>query len=193
MKYLFWLVLFIPAIIIELFCWITAPIACLFVRKELRTDRVKRLNNETLTFDREYLIYPFSLWATHDNAVDEMWWGKFSHPWIDNKSQFEYDNSRWLRYVCRVLWVWRNTAYGFHYEYFGRPVEDSVVYTKGIKNTGFWYKLQVRTSSFQLQAQIPTGGKTYQDINLGWKEHRGFPKLMYANRIIGFRTYKSKE
>lgn len=27
----------------------------------------------------------------------------------------------------------------------------------------------------------------YLDINIGWKEHDGFPRAMYANRLIAFR------
>lgn len=189
-----WILYFIPAILIELFCWLTTPIAALFVVKRLRIDRVKRLNNETLTFDREYLWGWVNLWNTHDNAVDEYFWGMFNTdsviPFIRNATRFDYDNSRWIRYACRCLWMWRNPAYGFHYALFSRPVDAPVnVKVGGDKGKGLWWKLSSRPSSFQLQAQIPTWPGAYQDINIGWKAHDGFSRLMYANRIIGFRKY----
>jgi len=56
-----WLLYFIPALVVEIFCYLTNPIVALFVIRELRTDRVKRepFNNGTYTFDREYLIRTF--------------------------------------------------------------------------------------------------------------------------------------
>ena len=69
-RYALWALYFIPALAVEIICWVTNPIACLFVRKEPRHDIVKRLGKQYATFDREYLWGIFSLWATHDNAVD---------------------------------------------------------------------------------------------------------------------------
>lgn len=45
MIYLRWGLYLIPSIIIELMCYILAPIVALFIRKEERTDRVKQIDN----------------------------------------------------------------------------------------------------------------------------------------------------
>lgn len=33
-------------------------------------------------------------------------------------------------------------------------------------------------------------GKFYLDINIGWKAHDGFPRVMYAGRVISIRRTK---
>jgi hypothetical protein len=87
--------------------------------------------------------------------------------------------------------LWRNCAYGFHYNLFGIPVETNPkVYTKGVEDKTFWYLLQVYKNYFQFEIQVPLLGKRYLSINIGWKSHKEIAKVLYANRIIGFRKYK---
>lgn len=192
-----WLFYFIPALLVELVCYILNPVVAIFTTSELRTDRVKRLDNKTHTFDREYLIKPLRWFQTHDNAVDEWWWGAFnttSHfKFLREATQEDYDNSWWIRYLCRVHWMYRNNAYGFLYHIFGLPKEVGA-YTKeyGVEDSGkFWYFLQVFPSSWKLEAQIPYPfTKRYTSVNIGWKAHKGFDKVMYANRVFNLRKYK---
>jgi len=188
-----WLLYFIPAILIELVCYVSAPIVALFIRTELRYDVVKRLNKKMVTMPRDYLIKPLMYFQTHDNAVDEWWYGmynvghwfKFARDW----TQSDYDTKSWVRYYCRVMWLWRNSAYGFHYALFSRPKELPLsVHEYGIEDVNFWYKLQLFKSSFQFELQLPLG-KRYLSINIGWKAHKFTERLLYANRIISFRAY----
>ena len=115
-----WLLFFIPALAIEAFCFITNPIACLFTRRDTRYDYVKRLGIHAV-LERDYLRQPFYLYQTHDNAVDESWYGLYSIPFLAAKTQADYDNSWLIRYWCRLWWLSRNTAYGFHYALFSKP------------------------------------------------------------------------
>lgn len=185
-------VLFPVAIAIELACYLLAPAVALFVTTRPRQDRVKRLGNQTLTLDRDYLITPLAWFQTHDNAVDEFWYGLFNadsiFPWLRRATQADYERSRWLRYACRVLWLWRNCAYGFHYHLLGRPLDlPERVIEAGVKESGgLWYRLTIRQSSWQVRFQAPIAGSIYLDLNFGWKAHTGFPRCMYANRVIGF-------
>jgi hypothetical protein len=188
-----WLFFFIPALAIELVCYILAPIVALFITKRDRTDTVKRRNRAVVTMPREYLVKPLYWFQTHDNAVDEWWYGvyntshwfSFAREW----GQSHYDNSWFVRYYCRVMWLWRNCAYGFHYNLFGIPVETNPkVYTKGVEEQTFWYELKLFKSYFHFEMQVPLGSR-YLSINIGWKSHKGVPKVLYANRIIGFRKY----
>lgn len=174
--YLLWLIYLPLELAVSIFCKITAPIACLFVVKRLRTDRVKVLGNETLTFDREYLWGPFILWQTHDNACDEYFWGSFSKysifPFIRNCTQEQYQSSAFIRYVYRLLWVLRNTGYGFSYWVFGRRVDQT---------------------HFQIKKDVPLAFGYYNSVNIGWKSHSSAPdqnRLMFAGRIIGLRKDK---
>lgn len=184
-----WLLLFIPALFVEVFCWITNPIACLFTRRDTRYDYVKRLGIHAV-LERDYLRQPFYLWQTHDNAVDEGWYGKYDIPFLANTTQADYDNSWLIRYWCRLWWLSRNTAYGFHYAWFSAPREDVLSVTEhGIEDVTFWYKLQVFNRSFQLEAQIPLGFGRYNSLNIGWKSHKLMDRKLYANRLIGIRKY----
>lgn len=193
-KYLKWSLLFIPALLVEAVCYFTNWIACIFIVIRERDDRVKRLGNAQFNMLREYPIGIFMLWNTHDNALDEYWWGLFNEDsWfksVREATQEDYDNNWWLRYFCRVAWLMRNNGYGWLYKFFSVPVEPIVKsYTRGIEKQGFWYLLQIYKNSFKLEMQIPLG-KRYFSMNIGWKEHKGFPNKLYANRIISFRKYK---
>ncbi len=190
MIYLRWLLYFIPALIIEGFCFFTNPIACLFVRRSLQTDVVKRLQRQKLQLPRDNLIVFFKLWQTHDNNVDEGWYGLYDIPFLASKTQADYDQSWLIRYWCRVWWLSRNTAYGWHYWLFSRLKETAhTQYTQGIEGKGFWYSLKRFNASFQFECHIPLG-KRYISTNIGWKPHKNKPKLLYANRVFGLRKYK---
>lgn len=188
-----WLLFFIPALAIELVCYILAPIVALFCVKRECTDTVKRKNRAIVTMLREYLPKPIYWFQTHDNAVDEWWYGVYNTDhWFSfarNWSQQHYDQSWFVRYYCRVMWLWRNCAYGFHYNLFGIPKETWFkLRTKGVEGKGFWYELRVFKKYFQFEMQIPLGSR-YFSMNIGWKPHKNIPNVLYANRIIGFRKY----
>lgn len=186
-----WFLYFIPALLVEIACWILTPLVCLFVVKRMRTDVVKRdYNKAVVTLEREYLPDWLSLFGTPDNAVDEFYWGQYST--VPTPEQ--YFSSWWWRYYCRVMWLWRNTAYGFHYWLFSLP-EDEVLYVKehGVKNSrGVWWKYTQRKSSWQLELQHPIGFGRYNHVNIGFKGHKGddIERVMMANRVIGLRKYK---
>ena len=200
MKYLLWLVFFIPAILIELICYVLAPLVAIFITTKPRTDVVKRYNKQIVILDRDYLIKPLYWFQTHDNAVDEWWYGVYNidhwFKFAQNWTQEDYDSSKFVRYYCRIIWLWRNCAYGFHYNLFSKPKELAPIksYEHGVEGNGFWYHLKVFNKSFQLEAHIPLSsiepGNRYCSINIGWKAHKSTSKLLYANRIVGFRKYR---
>lgn len=195
MPYLLWVLYFAPAILVELACALTNWFVAFFITSEVRTDVVKRLDKHTVTLMRDYLVPPFYLWQTHDNAVDEWWYGLYNvdhFKFAQNWTQSDYTNSRWIRYYCRVCWLYRNIAYGWHYKLFSRPKESNpTIREYGTEGIGFWYKLQSYPSSFQLEVHIPLGSR-YSTVNIGWKPHKGVDRLLYANRIpfVSFRKYK---
>lgn len=193
MNMIIWIIYFVPAILIELACYFFAPFVALFVTTGMRHDVVKRLNKQYVTMPRDYLIRPLFWFQTHDNAVDEWWYGVYNTDhWFSfarNWTQADYDRSRFIRYYCRVMWLWRNCAYGFHYALFSSPKETfATVFVHGIEGQGFWYQLQLFKHSFQFECHVPLGSR-YLSINIGWKPHKTTKRLLYANRIIGFRKY----
>jgi hypothetical protein len=190
MNYPLWFVLFIPALLIEDFCWLTNPIACLFTRQDKRYDYVKRFKVHAL-LDRDYLRQPFYLWQTHDNAVDEGWYGLYEIPFLKDKTQSDYNSSWLIRYWCRLWWLSRNTAYGWHYVLFSKPKDlvPIAVHEYGKEGFGLWLCLTRHEHSFQFEAHIPLGFGKYNSINIGWKSHKQMPRRLYANRLIGIRSY----
>lgn len=200
MTYAKWLLMFIPALVVELLCYALNPFVAIFTTREDREDRVKRppWNNAVVTIQHDYLIKPLRWFQSHDNAADEWWYGYYNIEDYWQKArgwnQDDYDGSWWIRYYCRVKWLYRNNAYGFLYNIFSVPVEPiKALHEHGIKKSGeLWYVLEIYESSFKFEAQIPLWGNTYTTVNIGWKAHKGFPKKMYANRIpfIGFRSFK---
>lgn len=188
-----WLLMFIPSLLIELACYFLAPVAALFVTTRERTDTVKRLNRDIVTMPRDYLMKFVYYFQTHDNAVDEWWYGMYNvDHWFEfarKWTQEDYDNSMFVRYYCRVMWLWRNCAYGFLYAWFSRPKENAyLIYEAGKEDVGAWIKIQLCRSSFQIEWQIPLG-KRYLSTNIGWKAHKQTERLLYANRIISFKSY----
>ncbi len=191
---------------VEVFGYFLAPIACIFVTTEPRRDRVKRLDKKTLTMSREYLI-PFFRWLqTHDNAVDEWYWGMFAkegsygYDWTPQ----QYLSSWWKRYYSRVAWVWRNMAYTYQYETLGVVKEDKPYKTfeEGTDNKeGGYIRIEVYQHYFRYEYQKDLGNGTYKKYQFGHKHHRSAPiskttgkiNAMYANKIIDFNASEYKD
>jgi hypothetical protein len=197
MNILKWFILLPLSILVEVVCYILNPVVCLFTRKEVRTDRAKILGG-VVTMPRDYLLKPLMYFQTHDNAVDEWWYDGYaldSHfKWLREATQKDYVSSWWLRYVCRVMWLYRNNAYGFLFYWFGTPIEPlEKEVVKGVEDSGkFWMNYKQYKSSFQLEMQLPIlFTKRFYSLNIGWKSHRSapLPIKLYANRFIGIRKY----
>lgn len=167
MKYkLLWSLYLIPNLLVVFLCWVTNFIACIFTKKMDITEYSKRYGS-VITLKREQPIWLFSLWNTHDNPVDEAWYGLYDVTFLNNVTQEQYDKYWIIRYWCRLWWLSRNTAYGWTYLLFSLP-----------KDRGFQYKAQKEIDFF---------GYKYNDINIGWKAHTGIERLSYACRFIGLR------
>ena len=189
MKYLDWLWRLPFVWLIKIIATIFAPLIGLCITHQERTDRVKRLGNKQVTMQRAYLIKPLYWFQTHDNAVDEYWWGCFNESsvlsYLRNATQEQYESSAFFRYACRVMWLWRNCAYGFSYNVFSKPLDEVISEVEqGVKG-GKWSCFTQRKSSWQFKATYPIRDWFKITVNIGWKEHKGFPKLMFADRPIG--------
>lgn len=180
MMHLIWLFIFPFNFGIYLLCMILNPLVALFVTKR---------------GGREYLVQPLYWFQTHDNPADEYWHGGYFtdsfFPYVRNATQAQYDNSRFLRYVCRLFWLWRNCAYGFSYNLFGIPLHYTEEVTEhGMEASGLWWCYTDRIISWQLKAHYPIGFGLHIDVNIGWKTHKGFPRAMYADRVFSLRLQK---
>lgn len=92
---------------------VTFPLAvvlCLFVvyREE---SAVTGYPSQFPGTKRAFLWRPFRLFQSFDDCLDAYWYsGRAAWMGFD---QAYYDAHWWLRYVCNVLWLWRNPAYGW--------------------------------------------------------------------------------
>ena len=160
MKYIIWALLWLPLFIIGIVFRILSPFVVCFVKREPYTTTVKRYGRQTLTLQRDRLVWWLSWFDTFDNATDEYWYGLY-----DTKSawtQSDYDNSKIIRWYCRMMWLQRNSAYG-------------------LMNTKWLTLAKDSKLAWQYQGNSLIKGRT---INCGWKAHKGFDRLMYAGRIF---------
>jgi len=150
-----WILIFPFSLAVTLFCWITNPIVCFFPSRQPN--------------GRDKLWGIFNLWSTFDANVDEYFYGGYGGYPPNTQTQANYDNSKSIRYQYRLLWLRRNTAYGWSYFFFS------------IKRGG----------GFQFKKRVPIPfwffGYTINDMNIGWRDHPSAAKLDYAGRLLGLR------
>ena len=129
---------------------------------------------------RQYLVGWLHLFSTHDDGVDAGWFG--GH--YDDRApkgwpQKARDGSKLYRWLLRVWWINRNTAYGFAHYFLGfdRGEKSS---TRVIAQRGAWdtsstnWLVRVDTNAkgqkaFQVRAQLYFTKTRYLRVNFGWK------------------------
>ena len=176
-----WAGLFLINLLSGIVFRLLTPIICLFITRSRCADVVKRHGKKVVILSRDNILDAFSWFATPDNNVDEWWYGMyntdhfaFARKW----TQVDYDNSRFVRYYCRVMWLMRNSGYGFSLAFMSKPAELALetVYPASI--------LWQRPSSFQYKGVKPLGLGFYNHFNIGWKKLKGVDRLTYAGRPI---------
>lgn len=124
MKYLRYILYFIPHLLVTWLCWLTNPIACLFP--------VRQANG------RDKLWGVFELWSTFDAPVDEFFYGGYNGHLPTVNEQTLYNIARYMRYTYRLKWLTRNTGYGWAYLLFSIPRGTGFQW-KGVSKTYFGY------------------------------------------------------
>jgi hypothetical protein len=169
-----------------LLTWVLSPLIALFYYHEERTDVVKRFDKNIVTMPRQYICKFLSWFSTDDNAADEYFWGYygFSQSWSIN----EYLTSLWKQYIVRVAWLCRNPAYKFNRDILGFERLEGCIETRDI-----WYGFERilwtnpnGSKAFNIKGKL--NFKPFRDINFGWKAHKGINNLMFADRIITFKS-----
>ena len=95
--------------------WIISPVLALFIRQS-EESVITGLPSQFPGKQRDFLIQPLMILQTYDAPVDEWWYGDDYAPTGFFKTRFnqaDYDSKSWLRWVCRIMWLCRNAAYGF--------------------------------------------------------------------------------
>lgn len=196
-----WIIYAVIVLLGKLTVFILAPLLALCVKYY---DEDKYPVATRFGIKRPHLL-PWLRWAqSFDDALDSYWWWETKSAWLRKHFDQEYyDKHGWLRWYCRVCWLWRNPAYGLTlalgfdqtglvYTRDDDPDEvqwdnkmgsnKNITLRRRFKNAkgrkGFLYRKRVFYTS-----------KRYIQIVLGWKvPWDGEKNAMLAVRVTPFRS-----
>lgn len=149
---------------------------------------------------RQYLRGWLQLFATHDDGIDALWFkGLYDDRAPPGWPARARAGSWWAQYVLRVLWLVRNSAYGFAHYYLGfdraEPYTTRILAQRGAWDTSSTnWLIRVDTNAvgkraFQVRAQLFYGGGRYVRINLGWKLAWAQDRVQIATHFNPFRKW----
>ena len=189
----------------KLLTFIVSPILALpfFVRHEVET----KVTGKPGKLDTHEFLQPWLMWfQTHDAPLDEWWTAGYGEDsWIKRKyTQEDYDSKGWLRYLCRIMWLWRNPAYGLAhalgYDQHGMvdvyKRDEGELWDSGYPNFSVWLVKNIRNQyGFMVEWQFYYYKQRCIELYVGWKLHRDDPdrKCMIAVRFSPFRKYERKD
>ena len=200
MKYIKWFFLAIADLLFTIICYITNPIVLLFA------DEVGNLPKIFLWWenwddhlDIDWMIdenhvpkfarYDFHKhYKYHDPAEAEKLIGEY-RGYVDLLDNNFTLKERLQRYVCRLIWLYRNCGYGFSYYMTGVDVYKSdVIRVKTEEKDGYtWY---LTDYAFCYKDERPSFWGMHWDNYVGWKfkwlEHEQ-EQCMLAFRINPFQ------
>jgi len=166
--------------LLDIFTWVFSPIICLFVR-HAEESSITGFPSMFPGKPREFLIKPLYKFQSFDAPLDEWWYSNDygQGSWIKlNYTQADYDSTWWIRYVCRIMWLCRNPAYGFGHA-LGYDLTDPV-YLVTRDNSALWNSGKTHSSYWKVvnrhgqigwwfKAQYVFYKKRYLEVNFGYK------------------------
>lgn len=194
----------IIAILGEVFVWLFGWLIALNYFKAEETE-VTGYPSQFPGKLREHLKWRWA--TTFDDCADAHWYSGrmtlfsiFGWQPFKNLTKERYELSVWYRYCARVLWLYRNPAYGLAlnlgFDQRGLNTEvvkdQSVKWDKGYANTTYRRFHNVfGERGFLLEKQVHLGGQWFLELVLGYKVPWGNErKAMIANRIVAKRYPK---
>lgn len=152
---------------------------------------------------RERLPWFFKWISTHDAPIDLYVYhenGQANHFYLRRFTPEQIRTSGWLRYVCRVSWIWRNPAYQvahwLGYDQKGVPPAvdrfKDPYWGTGKPNSSFWrVKNHKGQTGFLYQRQLYYHKNRCVEMQFGWKLYRNDPdeRCMLALRLTPFKRY----
>ena len=155
---------------------------------------------------REFLRQPWKWMTTFDAPADELIYaGYFTSTWyLDRFTKAQVLASGWLRYVGRVMWVWRNPCYqlaqwlGYNQQglrYLAQRDNDRL-WKSGVNNWSYWIFDNDRGQvGFCFELQWFYWGQRCLEVYIGWKHDWAEPDhvCMLVARITPFNRYLAAE
>lgn len=166
-------------LILSMIAWIISPVLALFIRQAEESE----VTGHPSLFPgkpRDFLIPALFIWQTADAPVDEWWYGDYVQDGYikTHYTQSDYDSKAWLRWVCRIMWLCRNAAYGFGdrlgYDSEGMQVlyqySDDANWNTGRPMLAFWKVINAKGEiGWWLKGQFYFYKTRCLTINLGYK------------------------
>lgn len=151
---------------------------------------------------REYLWGWLHLFSTHDDGVDALWYqGHYDTRAPVGWPEKARDGSWFARYYLRVLWIVRNSAYGFAHYLLGFErvgmYNTLILAQRGVwdtATTNWLYRIDTNKqgrTAFQIRAQLYFTRTRYVRVNLGWKLDWVADRVQLATHINPFRKWPS--
>lgn len=185
-------------LLLTVLAYIIAPVLALFVTYAEESE-VTGFPSKFPNKPRAFLQKWCRIWQTPDAPVDEWWYGEYEmDSWRKKYTQEDYDRSIFIRYACRVAWLWRNPAYGFG-DYFGYDGEGMQILSShgsdddwySVKSSIAWWtgNNAKNQKAFYLQIRLYFYKNRCLDIMAGYKFFSD-PTIKYvAMRFNPFRKY----
>lgn len=185
-------------LLLTMVAYIIAPVLAVFItyaEESTITGQPSLLPGTPRAFLKKWC----RIWQSPDAPVDEWWYGEYElDSWRKHFTQSDYDNSAFLRYACRVAWLWRNPAYGwgevFGYDGTGLQIltahgSDSEWYS-GKSSCSYWTAINAAgKKAFYVQIRLYFYKTRCLDILAGYKFFSD-PTIKYvAMRFNPFRKY----
>ena len=191
-----WFCFAVPALLLKAVAVILSPLLALLARTAESNPWC------TAPGPREYLPGWLHLFSTHDDGVDALWYqGHYDTRAPAGWPQRARDGSWLARYCLRVLWIVRNSAYGFAHHFMGFErvgMYNTLILAQHGKwdsdTTNWLYRIDTNKEgkkAFQVRAQLYFTTTNYVRVNLGWKLDWLTAQPQLATHINPLRVWKN--
>lgn len=198
-KYIKWALFSVLDVLFNIVAYITDPIVLLFADEVGNLPAVfKWWENWDDHLDIDWMIdeHHVPSFAEYDFHRHYKYYNEYEAEQINGEHRGYVDlldpnftlKERLQRYVCRLVWLWRNNAYGFSYYVTGIDVrKDDIVKVKTVENDGYiYYKTDY---AFCYKDERPSFCNMHWDNYVGWKfrtVNNEVKRCMLAFRITPF-------
>lgn len=179
MKYIKWLIFAIIDLLFNIIAYLTNPFVLLFADEVGNLPSIfKWWENYDDHMDVDWMIYEHHVpkfaeydfnrhYKYHDEYEAEKLIGEH-RGYVDLLDPNFTLKERFQRYICRLVWLYRNCAYGFSYYVTGIDIRKAdIVEHKTPKEDGYtWFTTDY---AFCYKDERPSFGKYYWDNYVGWK------------------------
>lgn len=195
LKWFLWAIL---ELLISLIAILISPIICLPIFASTKPNKWCSVGE-----GRETLRGWLQLFSTHDDGIDAAWYKGLYDERIPGKlEQGARDGKELNKYLLRMMWILRNSAYGFAHHFLS--FEKSNITTRIVSEKGSWdsdstnYLVRVDTNekgvkAFLVRGQFYFFKKNYLRVQIGWKLTWDQAKVQIATHINPFRKWKNNK